>query len=162
MKNMTPYETTAPASSTKSIKVVIDAFASNEDGDSPSYVVFDVDQPFLERLVELVAVCDEHGLTEARIAKYPDWGPGNIEEQLRLTNGELVVLRGGSFWFTDQPKHYDYSVSSRAETVSALKTAFDAAASGEVVFLTDDEDIREQYAEDIASKENPDSPSEKG
>lgn len=148
--------------STKAVKVVVGAYGTSDNGDAPSYAAFEVTQALLDKLAKLVKVCGEHVLTEARVTGYPNWGPGDIEDELRLQNGEMVVLPGGSFWFTDYPKYGDYRIESRGADIAAIQVAFDSATDGEVVFLTDDQEVREQYAEDSEVAEDDGLPVEQG
>ena len=129
----------------KTVKLVVDAFATDEYADGPSYAVITVTRKLLNRLAELVHVCKEHGLSEARFTGYPVWGPGDIDDELRLQNGEMVILPGGSVWYTDYPKFGDYRIESRADSISGLTAAFESNSDGSVAFLTDSKDTRELY-----------------
>lgn len=75
-------------------------------------------------------------LSEAREYNSPDlWGPQGIEDELRLTSGELVVC-GNSMWFTAQPKHAGFAVQTRAVTIESV---VDGVLRGDSpLFLCDD------------------------
>lgn len=139
---------TTQAEPEKTITVVVGAYGTSDNGDAPSYAAFEVTQALLAKLAKLIEFCNEHELTEARVAGYPNWGPGDIEDDLRLQNGEMVVLPGGSFWFTDHPRYGGYHIQSRGSDIAALQAAFDSSAHGEVIFLTNDQEVRAQYEAD--------------
>lgn len=139
--------------SEKKITVVVGAYGTSDYGDSPSYAAFAVTRKFLDRLITLGEVCTTHGLSEARVTGYPDWGPGTIEDELRLQNGEMAILPGGSIWYTDYPKHGDYRIESRATTLDLLTEAFNTTSDGGVAFLSDDGEVRRMYEEDKESED---------
>lgn len=132
----------------KSITIVVGAFADDDCGDGPEFAYTDVDQKLLALVDKLVQLCKEHQLSEVHYTFYPEWGPGDIDAELRLQNGELVVTANGSFWFTDYPKCGNYRIQSRRQDVKALSEVFLLAEHGATVFLTDDPSIRERYEED--------------
>lgn len=138
----------AATSSTKSITAVAVAYATGFGSGGPSFAAFTVDQAFLDRVTSLVELCASNRLTEARVTAYPDWGPGDVEKDLRLLDGELVVTPGGAFWYTDCPKHGDHDIESRSENITVVQALFDAAEDGETVFMSDDAEVREMYWSD--------------
>lgn len=138
------------AGSLKTVRVVVGAKGSRDGAEAPSYAAFDVNPGFMSMLARLTGVCKEHGLTETRNENYPAWGPGGIEEELRLQNGELVVLADGNFRFTDCPRDGGYIIQTEGVNAVELKTRFDSAADGEVIFMTDAEYVQDYYAADYA------------
>ena len=139
-------------SNQKTVTVLCDAYSTSENGDGPSYAVYEVSQKFIERLEELQRLCDTADLTEVRTVGYPDeWGPGNIDDEERLQNGELVVS-GNTFWFTDYPKYGQSTIETHICITSVLKKAFDANPDGALVNLAaNQEAILELYNDKIAS-----------
>lgn len=131
----------------KVVTFVVEAYAASEHGDGPSYASFEVTLAFLDRLDNLVRLCKENALSEARYAAYPTWGPGDIEEELRLQDGEIVVRPNGSFFYTDYPDVGDYKIESRDHQISTVRAAFTDAAHLETVFLTESQELRQLYAE---------------
>jgi len=137
----------------KSITIVTGAFADSDYGDGPEFAYTDVDQKFLALVEKLVQLCKEHQLNEVRYSFHPTWGPGDIDTELRLQNGELVATANGGFWFTDYPKHGNYCIQSRAQDVEELSEVFLVAEHGATVFLTDDDSVRERYEEHLSDTE---------
>ncbi len=87
-------------------------------GDGPSFLAIEICESFTKQLLELQALCVSHKLSEVRAYADPAfWGPGDIENELRLHLGELVVDQH-NFWFTARPKHQDYSVECDALSIS--------------------------------------------
>lgn len=128
----------------KSIQVVLAAYAADGTLDGPSFAEVLVNQDFLDRVQRIVQVCKDHGLTEARVSAFPEWGPGDIDGDLRLQCPELVVLPGGSFWFTDSPKDGG-RIESRACDVLSMRSTFDSAEDGAVVILNGDQGLQAVY-----------------
>ena len=136
--------------STKTITMVIGAYGTDEYGDTPDFAYAKVDQSFVELVEQLVLLCKEHKLNTAHYAFSPVWGPGDIEGDLRLQNGEIVVTANGSFWFTDYPKYGNYHIESRAIDATTLRETFLAAEEGSTVFLTDDATLRERFEDEMS------------
>lgn len=137
----------------KTITVVIGAFGTGVSGDAPDYASTKVDLSFLEQVEKLVQLCNEHQLNAVHYGLEPQWGPGDIENELRLQNGEIVATASGKFWFTDYPKDGNYHIETRAIDATALRDSFFSAADGETVFLTDDAAIRDWYENDMSEAE---------
>ena len=102
--------------------VYIQAGAAAEDSDAPSYGSFRADEAFRQNLLRLKDLCEVHGLSEIRVRSGCDWGPGDIEDELRLQGDELVVA-GDMFWFVTQPKHADYHVETTWQSVNEFVEA---------------------------------------
>lgn len=136
----------------KKIKLVVDAFGTSDYGDdgldAPVYAALDVSKEMLRKLLNLIDVCHQHGLTEVRLAQAPQWGPGDVVGDLYLQDCELVVKPGGSFHFIDYPMCRNYRVESREIDFNAVQVAFQSASNNEVVFLSDDPGLRRQYFAD--------------
>lgn len=132
----------------KTVTFVVEAYAASEHGDGPSFASFEVTQALLDRVEHLVRLCQENGLSEARYAAYPTWGPGDIEEELRLQDGEIVVRPNGSFFYTDYPDVGDYKIESRDHQASTVRAAFTDASHLETVFLTENQELRTLYSQE--------------
>lgn len=149
--------------SKKAIKAVVNAYATDDHTDGPDYAVIRVTQILIDRIAEMVEACEKYALSEVRTLKTTSWGPGDVREELRLQNGELVVLPGGSFWFRDQPNSGYGHIETRASMLSDLKAVFESAEGGDLVFLGDDDgSVEERYREvnDIDSEDAQASPGE--
>lgn len=132
----------------KVVTFVAEAYAASDHGDGPSYAAFEVTQALLNRVEHLVKLCQDNKLSEARYAAYPTWGPGDIEEELRLQDGEIIVRPNGTFFYTDYPDVGDYKIESRDHQISTVRAAFNDASHQESVFLTESEELRANYLED--------------
>lgn len=143
----------APSSANEAAKrtVFIEAYACDSYGDGPKFAKLEVTPGFCDRLASLQQLCVDRNLSELRVYEGPDvWGPGNIEDELRLSDAELVVTKT-SFWFTDHPKHTDYSIETRAQGIQAFIESA-SAKSDEPLFLGEDiEALKERVDEDEAS-----------
>lgn len=133
-------------------KAIFEAYETGNSGDGPSYAVLDVQPANVALLRKLNALCEEHKLSEVRCYDAPDaWGPGDVEEQLRFTCGELVVTRGG-FWFRDQPKHADGHVETRVVSLTDFLQAVEAAAPDDVIYFgANTEELKRLYEEEEES-----------
>lgn len=140
-----PEVTNGPGQSAKVVKVVVDAHATSDYGDGPVFAEIEVDQALLDKLKSLSDLGKAYFLTEVHVPGSPNWGPGDIAAELRLQNEELVVV-GTDFWFVDYPKHGNYSIESDNIAIASLRTAFESATDGEVVFLCED-GAQETYEE---------------
>lgn len=132
----------------KTITVVAEAYATNEHRAAPSFGVFEVTQASLDRLRSLADMASKHSLSEVRVHGYPDWGPGDIDNDLRLQSPELVIVPRGAFWFTDYPKHSSYTIETRSCEIDHLQSLFDKASDAEVIFMTEKEGVLERYEEE--------------
>ncbi len=150
MPNMNASAPTASgAPLPKEVTAVIDACSINDREDGPDYAAFKVTQAFIDQVNELARLCLANGLSQARILLSPDWGPGDVHDELRLEHGELVVIPnaelGPDFRFVDRPRHGD-GIESRLYDLAELQSAFDAASHGQLLFLGDNaEDVEDHY-----------------
>lgn len=125
--------------------VFIEAYACDDNADGPGFAKLLVDQHFCEKLKSLQSLVIDHKLSELRVYEGPDsWGPGDIEDELRLTCAEMVVT-SSSFWFTDQPKHAGYSIETRTQGIDQFIAAI-TQGSG-VLFLGDDPEYTKENVE---------------
>lgn len=125
--------------------VYFEAYACDDYGDGPGYAVLTVSQQFCDKLKHLQKMAGEFGLSELRTYASPDaYGPGDIEENLRLTCGELVVTPT-MFWFTDHPKHIGYNIETRSQSIDGFIAA---VAEGKQFFGNDLDDLRKRVEEE--------------
>lgn len=145
-KNPSPSNTEGSEGPTWTRTVYFGAYAT-DDNEGPLYARLEVTPDFLRTLERLRAMCSEHGLSEARINDAPgEWGPGAIEEEMRLTSPELVVT-SHMFWFTDVPKHMPFHIETACEDIDRFIEA--VSGPGEPIYLgVDKDDIEEQNAAD--------------
>lgn len=143
-KDAAPSKTETDAAPAWARTVYFEAYATNEY-EGPLYARLEVTPAFIRTLRRLRALCSEHGLAQARINDAPDvWGPGTIEEEMRLTAPELVVTPH-LFWFRDVPKHMPFHIETACEAIDRFVEA--VAGPGEPVYLgVDPQDIAEQNA----------------
>ncbi|GMG94749.1 hypothetical protein Cmtc_59690 [Cupriavidus sp. TKC] len=131
-----------------SARAVIGASGTIDGSEAPTFAVFDIDRAFIATVSRLINLCNEHKLTEARTVHYPAWGPGWIEEELKLQNGELVVQPNGIFRFTDYPKYGGYLIQTADVDFNQLRSKFDSAVDGEVLFLAKEPYVRQYYEQE--------------
>mgnify|MGYP000364901871 CR=1 FL=1 len=124
--------------------VYFEACATNEY-EGPIYARLEVTPDFIGTLHRLRALCAEHGLEQARIAAAPDqWGPGNMEKDMRLEAPQLVVTPH-LFWFTDVPKHMPFHIETAFETIDRFVAT--VSGPGEPINLgVDPDDLAEENA----------------
>jgi hypothetical protein len=101
------------------ITVFVGATTTAEFGEGPSFAKFTVNDRFIAQLQRLKALCEDQGLTEVRVTAGPDLWGGCDENELRLQCPELVVTCG-SFWFNDRPKHMDYEIQTRGQSIDSF------------------------------------------
>jgi hypothetical protein len=113
----------------KEVTVVVEAFETSQWGaDGPQFMSLCVTQKFLTEMASRVADMSRQGVDSISLSRYPeDWGPGNIDVELRLQNSEMVVTSRGNLWFEDRPKNADYLIQSREVSIEDLRKAFEAS-----------------------------------
>lgn len=126
--------------------LVLKAYSCSDYGDGPLFAVIDDAQALLEKVVSLQLVVAQNNLSEARIIESPSvWGPGEIEDDLRLQCGELVVC-STSAWFTDRPKHADYTIETTNFDCEQLAKLL-AEGEGAIFFGDDPKELESLYLE---------------
>lgn len=71
----------------------LEAYAAHSHGEGPGFACITPDAAFLTRLRTAVRQCDNLGLNSVSINGAPDsWGPGEIANDLKLVDGELIVI----------------------------------------------------------------------
>jgi len=102
------------------VNVYMEVYACDDYGNGPSFAELEATPQFCAYLDHLAALCISQQLSEVRVLMGPDaWGPGDIEDDLRVTMPELVVTRT-SFWFRDRQKHASYHVETRAIEINSF------------------------------------------
>ncbi|MDE0853917.1 MAG: hypothetical protein OSA97_05800 [Nevskia sp.] len=121
--------------------VYFEANATNEY-EGPIYALVEVTPEFIGTLLRLRVLCTDHGLSQARITAAPDeWGPGDIEGEMRLEAPELVVTPH-LFWFTDVPKHMPFHIETASEAIDRFVEA--VSGPGQPIYLgVEPEDVAE-------------------
>ena len=113
----------------KQVTVVVEAFETSQWGaDGPDFMSLCVTREFLSELQDRVMAMSSAGVESINLSRYPeDWGPGNIDLELRLQDSTLVVTANGDIWFEDRPKHSDYLIQSRSASIEDLQKMFEAS-----------------------------------
>lgn len=98
-------------------RLVVEAHATDEYGEGPSWAEMTVTPEFLQTLERLRRVCQDENLESLTIPQGPDrW---DREDDLRIRGDSLRVWRD-SFWFEAHPKHRDYSVETQSILIDHL------------------------------------------
>lgn len=133
----------------KSITVVVDAFSTGDFDDGPSYAAFVVNGSFIARIKAVQLAAEQLDLSHAAVNAYPEqWGPGVVEDSLRLKSSELFISKDGYFYFEATPK-YGSVIQSRGQELSHIETAYDEAGDGDIFYLGDQPEVKEMYLEDL-------------
>lgn len=83
-------------------KLVVEAYATDEYGEGPSWAEVTVTPGFLQTLERLRRVCQDENLESVTVPQGPDlW---DLEDDLRIRGDSLRVWRD-DFWFDAHPKH---------------------------------------------------------
>jgi hypothetical protein len=97
--------------------LVVKARATGEFGEGPDYAEVSVTPEFIERLLRLSRLCEEHGLESVTTPGAVDrW---DREDELRIRGDSLRVWKD-TFWFEAYPKHADYSVETAAIDIDSI------------------------------------------
>jgi hypothetical protein len=97
--------------------LVVAAQATDEFGEGPDYAEVSVTPGFIEHLLRLSRLCEEHGLESVTTPGAVDrW---DREDELRIRGDSLRVWKD-TFWFEAYPKHADYNVESAAIDIANL------------------------------------------
>lgn len=110
-------------------KLVVEAYATDEYGEGPSWAEVTVTPGFLQTLERLRRVCQDEKLESVTVPQGPDrW---DLEDDLRIRGDSLRVWRD-DFWFEAHPKHRDYSVETRSILIDHMIRVARKIASGDV------------------------------
>ena len=137
--------------STSKRTLVLSASCTSDSGDSPEFAVIQDAHQLLVEVKRLEKLCTENDLSEARVYFGPDWGPGDIVDELRLQRSELVVCPT-SFWFSGNPKHRDYKIETTNLDVRALESHLVDGGSGCIFVGGYADEVKTSYTEDLVSK----------
>lgn len=113
----TPAQGNTASTTRPDVTLVADTYATDENGDSPSFAVINVDAFFASKLISLSAMCKEHRVASVVTDDTPEkW---DNEDDLRIQNNSLTVTED-EFWFSGYPKHANYSVETRSMSIAEL------------------------------------------
>jgi len=105
------------SASTEPFKLVVEAYATDEFGEGPSWAEVTVAPEFLQTLERLRRVCQDENLESVTVKQGPArW---DQEDDLRIRGDSLRVWHD-DFWFEAHPKHGDYSVETRSILIDHL------------------------------------------
>jgi hypothetical protein len=136
---------------TQSRKLVISAYATGDGCDGPSFAVVEDVHALISQMTRLQTIVSDNSLSEVRVSESPEfWGPGSIEDELRLTCGELVVGLNCA-WFIDTPKHADYRIETELFDLNQLKKLLDEAQGDGPVFIGH-QSLIEAYNDDLIER----------
>jgi hypothetical protein len=125
--------------------LVAQARAANEFGEGPEYAEIRVTPQFVEKLVRLSRLCEEHGLRSVTTgdAAVDRW---DQEDELRI-RGDSLRVYGDDFWFEAYPKYGNYNVETVAISIADLASVATLSTEGagfhrvgDKVFYVDDAD----------------------
>jgi hypothetical protein len=97
--------------------LVVKAQATDEFGEGPDYAEVSVTPEFIEHLLRLSRLCEEHGLES--VTTQDGVNRWDREVELRISGNSLRVW-GDTFWFEAWPKHVDYYVETAAIDIANL------------------------------------------
>ena len=104
----------------KKCDVFIEAIDNGEIGDGPTFGKIAADDAFCKKLLALKKMCIDNNVNEVHTDGSVDsWGPGDVEDELRLREDKLVVTKD-SFWFSAVPKHADYTIETRSQGINGF------------------------------------------
>ncbi|MFN9474514.1 hypothetical protein [Acidovorax sp.] len=135
---------TTSENSLKVVTMVLAAYSSSENADGPSFATFEITRALIDRCLQLEQLASEHCLSEVRISASPVWTPREVENQLRLQCGELVLDVSGAMHFTDYPKYGDFVITSETLQIDDIRRAFDTFPDGAVVRRTNTAEFKLQ------------------
>jgi hypothetical protein len=104
--------------------------------DTPGFAVFEVDQPLLDRIIQLLQLACSHELSEARFTLDVEYPDGDYDFFIP----ELVVVPGGQIWVSALFSAYEVEapIDTRAISIESLVAGYASASDGDLVFLGDD------------------------
>ena len=135
----------------KTVKVVVDTNSSVEGLEYPQFAYISVTGGFLERLGKLSSLCADNGLSEVREFNGPEWFS---EDQYRIDLHEMSCSPD-EVWFTAFIKHSDLPFYTSRIEMSTLRSIFNEANDGDVIFRLsgDPGEAEYQYAELVENVE---------
>lgn len=110
----------------------VEAFSCDEWADGPSWAKVELDQSFVDAVLELQALCLEKGLDQvSRSWHVPQWGD---RHNLRL-RGEELHVSASSWWISAYPKYGDYGCETRQMTIQGMTEAVLSGAGNEYLLV---------------------------
>jgi hypothetical protein len=107
--------------------LVVKAHATSEFGEGVEYAEVSVTPDFIEHLLKLSKLCEEHGLESVTTPDAMDrW---DLQDELRIRGDSLRVWRN-TFWFESRPKHADYNVETAIIDIASLASVAVLSSEG--------------------------------
>lgn len=131
-------------------------------GDEPYYVEFAVTTDLVERIERLLRACYQAQLNEARINMAPHFWGTEMEMPIQLTNDQLAVTSYGALYYSAEVASYRGIINSRPVPINEIRSAFESASDGDVVFLTTNQIVHDRYAMDHESAPDAQHPMRQG
>jgi len=140
---------------TKTVTTYVEAYACDEHGDGPLFAKVEADQAFLDRITRLQKIVKEHHLSEVRqYSGDHEWEAGDVADDLRLVNDELVVCHD-AFWFVADVKHADYHVETRAQDIETFIKSILAHEGDEPMYFGNDiKELQDMVEDDLVDEES--------
>ena len=111
----------------KPVKLFIDAFVCDEWGSGPSWACVEVDQKFIDMLLDMQHVCKTKNMEDVSRDASPMW---EGEDEHRMENDQLIVGHH-RWWLRANSRHCDYAVETRSIDVEWLLDALSTGASND-------------------------------
>jgi hypothetical protein len=128
--------------------LVVKAYPTSNFGEGPEYAEISVTPDFIEHLLKLSKLCEDHGLQSVTTSDAVDrW---DMDHELRIT-GDSMRVWDGTFWFEAWPKHADYHVETLAIEIASLASVAALSSEGagfrrigdKVFYADSDEDLND-------------------
>lgn len=101
----------------KNFKLVIEARAQNEDGGGPDFAAIEINQTFIDRLIQLSGICESNGLESVSVSAGPDQWDQQDELMVRCNS---FIVGDGIFWFQAYSKQAMIEVETQAMPIDEL------------------------------------------
>lgn len=134
MCGMLKRESRPALSLAQPVKLYMQVFATG-DGDGPDWAQVVIDQPFIDQLLSLQALCDDRRLSHVATFGEPALWQGDHREEpdvnaVNFDSTQLYVTARG-WWFRATPKHASYACETRVVDIEMLCAALTGKASAQ-------------------------------
>jgi len=113
------------------ITFYVAAFACNEYGDGPGWAKVEINQKFIDELIEMHNLTNLFGLSVVERDGCVEYWQN--EDEYRLQSDDLSVNSYGCFRFITHPKHADYNVETRDVLIKDLLLAISSINDAETL-----------------------------